>query len=282
MRLGVVVATHPSDHSVDLVMTDDGARLSGVQVMVPSGSTRTGNIDMPEVTPNGDKWDITKRNKDQDVIAVIDYVGRVPLVKGFLMPQINQMLFDDKKTAFYRHQSDVSRTIDGNGNIELHHPSGAFIRMGETPEHADMTSKNVDKNLTVDRNTERKVYLRVELAGNVAQLTMTPEGECTLTLDKSFTLRAKENIDMKADGNVMIEAGGSFSIKAGSTLDTQSGGATTVQAPTIVADGDTSVTETLDVSGSTSVTAITSNGKDIGSTHKHLNSGGPSLGGVPQ
>lgn len=34
--------------------------------------------------------------------------------------------------------------------------------------------------------------------------------------------------------------------------------------------------------GTTAVAGITSNGHDVGSTHKHLNSGGSGLGGVPQ
>lgn len=282
MRIGIVVETHAGDHSVDLVMTDNGARLTGVQVMTPNGSRRTGSTNLPEIKPKGEKWDISQRNDHDDMIAVVDYVGRMPVVKGFLFPQVNQMLFDDPKVRFDRHQSDVYQSIDGDGNIELHHPSGAYIRIGETPDHVDLSSANTDKGLSIDRNTSRKVHLRVELAGQVARLTMDPTGNCTLELDKTFDLHAKEDIRMKADGDVSIEAGGAMSLKAGSTLDTESGGTTTVKAPTITEDGNTTVTQSFNVDGSTAVKAITSNGKDIGSTHKHLNSGGPALGGVPQ
>ncbi len=274
-RLGIVVETHPEDYSVDLVMADNGERITGAKIKSPTGSNRTGSVDLPDVTPMGNKWDITKRNKDQDVIAIVDYIGRVAIVDGFLLPEINQMLFSDKKMAFYRHQSDVYQTIDGYGNIELRHPSGAFVRIGETPESVDLTSKNYDSSLAIDRNTGRKVDLRIELSGNVARLTMSKTGECELLLEKSFTLRAKENIDMKADGDVSIEAGGAFSIKAGSTLDTESGGNTTLKAPTVQADAN------FDVTGSTSVKAITSNGKNISDSHTHIGvTPGPGVTGV--
>lgn len=190
MRKGIVVATHPEDHSVDLVMVDNGERLVGVQVMTPSASSRTGSVDLPAVPEKKDKWDIT-REDGQDMHAVVDYVGRTPVVIGFLYPQINQMLFKDPKMRFDRHQSDVMRYTDGDGNFGIMHPSGAFIQVGESPEKPELAGKNADASLEPDRNTGKKVFLRVSLAGNVAELTMTPEGTCTLKLEKDFELEAK-------------------------------------------------------------------------------------------
>src|SRR3546814_10138893 len=43
--LGRVAAIHPEDYSVDLVMTDDGSHLAGVQVLAPSASSNTGYND---------------------------------------------------------------------------------------------------------------------------------------------------------------------------------------------------------------------------------------------
>lgn len=189
-RKGIVVATHPEDHSVDLVMVDNGQRLVGVQVMTSSGSSRSGTVDMPAVPEKKNKWDITQET-GQDMHAIVDYVGRTPVVTGFLYPQINQMLFKDPKMRFSRHQSDVMTSIDGDGNISLQHPGGAFIQIGEKPEKPDFASKNADSSLKPDRNTGKKVYLRVALAGNVAELTMTPDGTCTLKLEKDFELEAK-------------------------------------------------------------------------------------------
>lgn len=213
-RKGIVVATHPEDHSVDLVMVDNGERLIGVQVQVPSGSSRSGTIDMPEVPERKDKWDITQET-GQDMHAIVDYVGRVPTVTGFLYPQINQMLFKDPKMRFSRHQSDVMSYIDGDGNMGIMHPGGAFIQIGEKPEKPELASKNADASLKPDRNTSKKVFLRVALAGNVAELTMTPDGTCTLKLEQNFEVEAKGDISLKAEGDIILEAGGEFSAKSG-------------------------------------------------------------------
>lgn len=221
-RLAVVVDTHPEDHSVDLVMTDTGERLTGVQVMTPSGSTRTGTVDMPAVPKKKNKWDISERT-DQEMIAVVDYVGRQPVVSGFLYPQINQVLSNDPKRRMSRHQSDVQWAIDGDGNIQLEHPSGTYIRIGEAADREDTEGKNADANAKADRNTERKVNVRIGLAGNVVVLTMTPDGAVTFTLDKNFTIEADGDIVMKADGDIVMEAGGEFRVQA--TADAKINGA---------------------------------------------------------
>ena len=195
-RIGIVVATHPEDHSVDLVMADDGARLVGVQVATGNGSTRSGSVDLPEVKPAGDKWDVSKTT-GQDMKALVAFVGRTPVVAGFLYPQINQMLPKDPRTRIDRHQSDVVSVIDGNGNIDLRHPSGFAIRIGETPEHLDPANMNADANLAVDRNTGRKAYMRISTAGNTAVITVSPDG--------AVTIRCKDELRIDADGHVTLK-----------------------------------------------------------------------------
>lgn len=247
-KKGIVVATHPGDHSVDLVLAD-GRRLTGVQVATPNGSARSGTFDMPAVPDRADKWDITKPN-GQDQIALVDFVDGIPVVTGFLFPQVSQMTFDDPKMRVTRHQSDVMSSIDGDGNIQITHPSGTYIRIGETPDKVDMASKNTDASLAADRNTGRKVNIRIGLAGGVLELTMTPDGAVSLKCAKTINIEAGEPVVVKAPAV---------------TLDTPS----------------TTLTGDLDVQGSTTVRAITSNGKNISDTHQHLNSGGPGTGGVP-
>lgn len=204
-RQGIVVATHPEDHSVDLVMLDDGARLVGVQVQTSNGSTRSGTIDLPAVPAKKNKWDITQRT-GQDMLALVDYVGRNPVVTGFLYPQINQMLQKDPKALYSRHQSDVEWGIDGDGNIQVTHPGGAYIRIGETPDKVDTAGKNADGNSKIDRNTGRKVNVRVGLAGNAVVLTMTPDGNVTIMLDKDFTIEAKGKGLLKAPDGITLDS----------------------------------------------------------------------------
>lgn len=208
LRLAVVVATHPEDHSVDLVMADDGSRLVGVQVMTMNGSSRSGSVDMPSVPEKANKWDISQRT-GQDQIAVVGYINRQPVVTGFLYPQINQMLFKDPLMRFDRHQSDVMSSIDGNGNVQISHPSGAYIRIGESPDMADYAGQNADESLKADRNTGRKVDVRIALADTMVQLTMSKTG----------------TVELKAEGEVTVIAP-TVTIDAGQTTCT---GALTVQ-----------------------------------------------------
>lgn len=178
-RRGIVVDTHPEDNSVDLVLSD-GRRLVGVQVLAGSASARTGKIDLPEVPPKANKWDITKTD-GQDIIAVVDWVdGEIPLVVGFLYPQISQMTFADKRLKFERHQSDWIKTIDGDGNFQMAHPNGAYIRIAESTEFVDYSGRNFDENLAVDRNTDKQVHIHIQQAGGVMTMTVFPDGRIAI------------------------------------------------------------------------------------------------------
>jgi hypothetical protein len=190
MRRGIVVATHPEDHSVDLVMSD-GRRLVGVQVMSNSASARTGTVDLPAVPEKKNKWDITKPD-GQDMVALVEFAGDVPVVVGFLFPQINQMTFADPKMRFSRHQSDVATSIDGDGNIQVVHPSGTYIRIGESPDVVDYAGKNFDESLATDRNTDKQVNIRIGMAGGVMTLTMAPDGKVTLETESTVDVKAEQ------------------------------------------------------------------------------------------
>lgn len=205
MRIGYVVATHPEDHSVDLVMTDDGSRMIGVQVVTMNGSTRTGSVDMPAVPEKANKWDIT-RETGQDMKALVAFVGRTPVVTGFLYPQVNQMLSNDPKMRVFRHQSDVVSIIDGDGNIDLRHPSGFAIRIGETPDHIDPTAKNADASLAIDRNTDRLAYMRISTAGNTAVITVSPTG--------AISIQSQSTLEIDANGAIKVNSGDSITMTA--------------------------------------------------------------------
>ncbi|EDY2030044.1 hypothetical protein GTB64_004486 [Salmonella enterica] len=203
LRKGIVVAVHPEDHSVDLIMVDNYARMAGVTVTTSSGSSRTGSIDLPDILPRKDKWDIREKT-GQEVFALVDMVVRRPIVTGFIYPQISQMTHNDPKLKYNRHTSDVQTYTDGEGNMGLLHPSGAHITIGTVPDPKDFAGQNFDKSLKIDRNTDKKVYLRVALAGNVAVLTMTPEGECTLHLDKTLNIDCT-TATIKASDSIVLD-----------------------------------------------------------------------------
>lgn len=230
LRKAIVVETHPGDHSVDLVMIYNRSRHVGVQVATNTASSRSGTIDMPDVPARADKWDISS-NPSNQIIALVDQVGPTPVVMGFIYPQISQMTHADGKLKYSRHTSDVQTYTDGNGNMGILHPSGAHIVLGEAPDPKDFAGGNVDKSLAIDRNTDKKVYLRVALAGNVAVLTMDPKGNCTLALESDLTVTCK---------NASIDAAETITLKTPKTHitgDVQIDGAVTTDS-TITSQGD--------------------------------------------
>lgn len=229
LRKAIVVACHPEDNSVDLVMCDDGARLSGVPVMSQSASARSGSVDMPEM-PNasGDaKWDVTKRH-GQDMEALVAVMGRGnPIVVGFIYPQISQMTFEDKKRRFSRHQSDVYHTTDGSGNTEFYHPSGAYVRIAESTGHEDLEKKNFDESLVLDRNKDKQVSIHVQASGGKSSITIHVDGTVTINASSKITcntpLLEVPNGDVVASG-VSLKGHGHTRVKPGTGVSGPPGG----------------------------------------------------------
>ena len=212
LRIGRVVDVHPEDNSVDLVMIDDGSRVAGVQILSPTATGNTGTHDLPSVgRPGGDKWNIATPT-DRDMIAVVGSVGRQAVVLGFLFPQVCQMLFKDANRRVTRHASDVYTTVDGDGNTEVYHPSGTYLRIGTNPEHEDLTGKDFDGRWKITKNTDKAVSVRLRVANAGAV-------KATLTIDP--------------DGNVSLQHTGNLSINAGGTMSLTSAGNMTLAAPRI-------------------------------------------------
>lgn len=181
MRIGIVVATHPEDGgSVDLVMTDDYSRLAGVQVMTSSGNGTYGASDMyaPEERSGEDKWNLAKATPDNP-IACVDFSGVLPIVTGFVRPQVGQSNFAEKNLRVNRHMSDVYSTLDSSGNFELSFPNGTFIRIGASKDHVDLAGKDVDGKWAISKNTGAATHLRLVLGNGgavKADLHISPEG----------------------------------------------------------------------------------------------------------
>ncbi len=113
IRYGVVVATHPEDNSVDLVMTDNFARVAGVQVLTANGNGAYGRTDLyaPEEKSGDAKWDMTKVGPKNPIACVLFGQG-MPVVVGFRLPQVNQTTFSEKNLRVDRHSSEVYSSLN--------------------------------------------------------------------------------------------------------------------------------------------------------------------------
>lgn len=210
LRWGRVEAIHPEDYSVDVVMTDDGSRLAGVQVLTPFASSNTGCNDMAQPSGGGE-WSLTN-SRDRDVLACVAFFSRFPVVIGFRFPQVCQMLFKEIGRRINRHSSDVYSTIDAEGNTELYHPSGTYLRIGTSPGHDDLTGKDFDGNWKISKNTGKAVHVHLTVANAGSEVA-------TLDIDPS--------------GNVTLEHAGDFNHKVGGSYSLESAGAATIKAPSV-------------------------------------------------
>ena len=196
-----VVKIHWEDHSCDLTMLSDGARLSGVQIMSTSASSNTGLNDLAAPGTSGNNvWDVSQRT-GRDVIAIVGYCEGEPYVQGFLFPQICQMTFKEPNRKVDRHASDFYHTVDGKGNAEWYHPSGTYLRIGESPAHEDLTGKDFDGKWKVSNNTGTAPHVQLVVASGGA-------AKCTVNIDPG--------------GNVTVTsvAAGKFVFPAGTEIDT--------------------------------------------------------------
>jgi hypothetical protein len=213
--IGFVTAVYPQGQSVDVLMSDDGSRLSNVQVMVPTGSSNTGMVDLPDpgLPSDNTRWEFNTQ-PERFLRAVIAFSRSAPVCIGFLMPQVTQMTFKQKNRRIVRHASDVYTTIDDAGNTELYHPSGVYFRIGTNPAHEDLTGQDVDKAWKIARNTGQAVHVHlaalngttfdVDPTGNVT--VNVPHGTVGLTCPAGVTVTAPTHFigNMVVDGTVDI------------------------------------------------------------------------------
>lgn len=238
--LGRVLKFHAHDASCDLQLLADGSQLTGVPVLSGMVSTSSGRVDVHE--PEGSAYD-KPGSTTRDVYAVVGWAGPAPLVVGFLAPQVSQVLFDRANFRVDRHASDVYSTIDKDGNVELAHPSGTFVRIATSPDHEDLTGQDFDARWAITRNTTKNVWLSIAIAnagGVKATLKIDPSG----------------NVSLTNAGTLQVSASGAATLTASSL---------TINAPVAILGS-----------------SLTHNGVNVGQTHKHSGvAAGPANTGNP-
>lgn len=224
INLGRVVGVHPEANAVDVEMMLDGRRIAGIQCMSQICGTDFGASGME--APSVREYD-KNQNGLRDIIAVVTFMGSQPLVLGFLFPQVCQLLFEELGRYVFRHSSDVYTTISPTGDVEFYHPSGAFVRFGESTGHEDLTGKDYDAKWQISKNTGRKVSIHVEQAGGTASVTIDPTG--------NVLIKHKGDLDVETGGKTSFNSGGDMSFTAPNITLT---GATEIDGPLIQGKGN--------------------------------------------
>jgi hypothetical protein len=210
LRWGRVAAVHPEDYSVDLVMTDNGQPLAGVQVLSHHASTDSGSASLPNpaMPASGNKWDLTQQT-GRDVMAAVATFGPYAVVIGFRYPQICQMLFADLDRVINRHPSDFYTSTDSSGNFEAYHPSGTYFRVGTSPAHEDLTGKDIDGRWKIAKNTGAAVYAHLQVANAgavVATFDIDPSGNVTVTHNGNLAINTTGTANVNVTGDATIVA----------------------------------------------------------------------------
>ena len=229
--LGIVVATYPEGNSIDVLMINDGSRLSNVQVASWTASSNTGAVDLPDIgaAVGPARWDPTQP-VTRFVQGIIMFIRGVPICTGFIFPQVGQLSFQRKNFKVDRHASDVYSTINSAGDMETYHPSGTYLRIGASPTHEDLTAQDFDQQWAIKNNIGSAVHahLVVANAGNVvATLDIDPGGNVTLVHNGNLTTTTSGNATLTVTGATTINATGAVSVNTQANASvTASGGVT--------------------------------------------------------
>lgn len=229
-RPAKVIAVHPEHHTVDVQFLDNGGYYQGALVLAPWAGTNFGEARLVGPTQQNPD-DPPLLTGERDMLAMVLFVRGAAYVLGFIYPQVSQMLFAEQDRQITRHPSDVYTSVDAQGNIELYHPSGTFIRIGESLAHDDLTGKDFDGKWKIEANTERAPGVAVTVANG---------GE------------VKSTVAMDQDGNVTVTGTGMLSADFEGAATIKSATHVTIDAPDCQMTGNLAVNGNIGAGGNVS------------------------------
>lgn len=264
--LGRVVAVHQHDNSLDIQLVYDGSVLTGVPLMCPMMTTSSGVSNMHH--PEGNDWN-APGSTTRDIYVIVSKTDGGYIALGYISPQVNQMMFDRVNFKIDRHASDVYSSITNEGDVELSHPSGSFVKFGENMGHEDLAGLDCDKLWSITRNldTAPGMFLKIKNNGIThAQLRFTSDGNVDLIHEKNLSIRTGLFASLVADRDITITSKTAISINAMGDITISAGGDVVVNAANIALFSGT----------------LTHNGVNVGCTHVHGGVvKGPDDSGVP-
>lgn len=192
IRLARVLAIRGD--TADLWFLEDGWRVPRAPIMCESASNNSGVHEDHDITDVPEDPSQFPGPDGRYLIAVVGNLHGFPVVLGFLPPQFSEMIFSDKR-YIRRFDSDVYLTVDKDGNAEVFHPSGAFVRIGQDPEHEDLTGKDARKLFALRNNLGQKPAVKVAIGIGEAEV-------CSVRLDETGVTVTGDNILVRGAATV--------------------------------------------------------------------------------
>jgi hypothetical protein len=222
IRLARVTHVHPEGQKMEVIFLDTGDYGRDVQLMSPYAGSDFGfttGIPMPE--KEGHAENLHDDPDRRHIIALVANLQGMHIALGFIFPQITEMAFTkagDKNRMIERHPSDFYRTISDSADMDMVHPGGAFIRIGQGKAATALTGKDFDKRWKIRHNT-----------GKHATITSHTSSISSNSIESSqITLEPNGNISSDATKNIASVSGKATSVQAGTSVDVQSGTTTTL------------------------------------------------------
>lgn len=194
------------DFTADVQYLDDGWTVGRCSIMCAFASSKAANIEPPDLDPSAQPGN-DPGGDSRYAVAIMGILRGAPVVLGFTRTAYSELLFADQR-ALHRYNSDVYRSVDADGNFEFFHPSGAFVRIGETPTHEDLTARDIAQRFKLTRNTDKQLYISIvnaNAAGQVSSFTMDPVGNVVVKGAATLTMQARA-LDLQADTAILLDA----------------------------------------------------------------------------
>lgn len=224
-----VIRFLPSSNTIDCVTIDNNISLTDCNIVcsMPAGfayGTRyfphydDQNPEAPYINSPGDVY---------CVAAFLENDYNNAAVLGFLFPMETTLAIAEYGLYIFRHESDVIWIIRADGTVQLYHPSGSIIKIGDDDlnevdsdiEQAGLYPAKTDGlyiRSVADYNSEKETNLFIKWhagqniiidnSGNIIIKTKDDKVVLTMTPDGKFSVDAASDLDITTDTNMNIIA----------------------------------------------------------------------------
>jgi len=130
--------------------------------------------------------------------AIVSFMDGIPVCLGFLFPNVSQIMFKDAERKIDRHASDFYTTIDAGANMEMSHPSGAYIRIAESTGHEDLAGKDFDRIWNIKRNKGKGIHVHIQSSDADTFVSISPDGIVHVKSSDRVFVEATNEITLSA------------------------------------------------------------------------------------
>lgn len=238
-----VIRFLPSSNTADVVTIDNNISLTGCNIAcsMPAGFAYGARYIPTHDDQNSEVEYVNSSGDIYCVAAFLENDYNNAAILGFIFPLQTTLSIAEYGLYIFRHESDVMWMVRSDGTMQIYHPSGSIIKIGDNDTNemtdqidadglypaktdglyvrpADDYNANKESNLFIDWYKGQKVTLDKD--GNIevkttdvasgadkAILTLTPAGDITAQNETS-------SLTIAADGTVTLVSASTYTINA--------------------------------------------------------------------